>query len=453
MGLAAVPFGTAQVHGDPIEYKIQVKERREGEVERHYSIELKREFGGENFACMEFVWTGKKLTKLRGVDSRECGYSLFMFRKMGKLKSRRNAFASSFWHVASFFIDCGEKCKVLAPSFRSELIVKTNGDEGDFFEAFLLIQGNEQYSQNQKLPIISDIPVHTNGVEKVYVIGDRYDTSKVPDCVLEDSYKGISYNSHMRGEESESSESEEGVTDEVSEDNESKEKEPEKRTEAKSMTTSERIKALFKADRARREKDPEREKERRMREEAQIRACDRIRKLIRIDRARREIKENDKIGENEIRLEEPKVEDEKKEKLFDPLSKEDYFKGFDAFKENLAKDMTKSFSNLIAKDAKRVKGGTGIGEKKSKEPEIFNSEDCFEFSESRLEFSEIVNPNQIKIEDKKEDEKIDQSEINFGNKSLARVSAIISRAKDRKSRKIERIFQNVFRNPTRIKNL
>ena len=115
--------------------------------------------------------------------------------------------------------------------------------------------------------------------------------------------------------------------------------------------------------------------------------------------------------------------------------------------------MTKSFSNLIAKDAKRVKGGTGIGEKKSKEPEIFNSEDCFEFSESRLEFSEIVNPNQIKIEDKKEDEKIDQSEINFGNKSLARVSAIISRAKDRKSRKIERIFQNVFRNPTRIKNL
>ena len=115
------------------------------------------------------------------------------------------------------------------------------------------------------------------------------------------------------------------------EEEKSEEEEP-----AKPMKASDRIKALFEEDKRRREKDLEREKERRMREEAQIRACNRIRELIRIDLESRElIKEDNKIGKNEIILEEPKCEDKKEEKLFEGFSKEDYFKGFDAFKDKL----------------------------------------------------------------------------------------------------------------------
>ena len=54
---------------------------------------------------------------------------------------------------------------------------------------------------------------------------------------------------------------------------------------------------------------------------------------------------------------------------------------------------------------KTEKNEIKIGGKKSKKREIFKSKDCFEFPESRSEFSEVVaNPNQIKIEDPKEKE-------------------------------------------------
>lgn len=149
------------------------------------------------------------------------------------------------------------------------------------------------------------------------------------------------------------------------------------------QTTSERIKVLFKADRARREKVPEREKERRMREEAQIRARNRIRELIRSDLEGRKIKEDNKIGKNEIILEGAKCEDKKEEKLFEGFSKEDYFKGFDAFKENLSAEFKTHFQK------------------------------------GRVEKNEITIEDEKKEEDKKEDAKIDQSEIDFGKKSLA----------------------------------
>ena len=148
--------------------------------------------------------------------------------------------------------------------------------------------------------------------------------------------------------------------------------------------TKDRIKALFEADGARREKDPEREKERKMREEAQIRARNRIREFIRIDPESRElIKEDNKIGKNEIIVEDPKV-DKKEEKLFERNAKEDYFKGFDAFKENLSIEFETHFKK------------------------------------GRVEKNEITIEDEKKEEDKKEDVKIDQSEITFGNKKPCR---------------------------------
>lgn len=147
--------------------------------------------------------------------------------------------------------------------------------------------------------------------------------------------------------------------------------------------TQARIKALFEADGARREKDPELEKERMRREKAVISARNRIREFIRIDLESRKIKEDKKIGKNEIILEGAKCEDKKEEKLFEGFSKEDYFKGFDAFKENLSSEFKA-----------RLKKG-------------------------KVEKNEIIIEDEKKEEDKKEDKKIDQSEITFGNKSLA----------------------------------
>lgn len=190
--------------------------------------------------------------------------------------------------------------------------------------------------------------------------------------------------------------------------------------------TQARIKALFEADGARRKKDPELEKERMQREKAAINARNRIREFIRIDLERRKIKEDKKIDKNEIMLEEPKVEGKKDEKLFNPLSKEDYFKGFDAFKENLIAEFKKNLEK-----SKSGKNEIKIEGKKSKKPEIFKSKDCFEFPESRFEFSEVVNPNPMKIEDKKEDVKIGQSEITFGKKSLA--ESICNKSSDREN--------------------
>ena len=194
------------------------------------------------------------------------------------------------------------------------------------------------------------------------------------------------------------------------------------KTKQTKQTTSERIKALFEADWARREKDPEREKGRRMREKAAINTRNRIRELIRMDLESRKIKEGNKIEKNEIILEEPKVEDKKEEKLFNKSSKEDYFKGFDAFKDKLNAEFKAHFEKENS-----WKNEIKIGDKKSKEPEIFKSEDCFGFPESRFEFSEVMNSKPIKIEykeerdkesfeeeeDEKEDVKIGQSEINF----------------------------------------
>lgn len=167
---------------------------------------------------------------------------------------------------------------------------------------------------------------------------------------------------------------------------------------AKPLTTQARIKALFEEDKRRREKDPEREKERKMREEAQIRARNRIRELIRIDLESRElIKEDNKIGKNEIIVEDQKCEDKKEEKLFERNSKEDYFKGFDAFKEDLSAELKTHFKK------------------------------------GRVEKNEIIIEDEKKEEDKKEDGKIDQSEITFGKKALPKVSTMISRAKNQKN--------------------
>ena len=57
------------------------------------------------------------------------------------------------------------------------------------------------------------------------------------------------------------------------------------------------------------------------REKAVINARNRIREFTQIDLERRKIKEDKKIGKNEIILEEPKVEDKKDEKLFERNSK------------------------------------------------------------------------------------------------------------------------------------
>ena len=174
------------------------------------------------------------------------------------------------------------------------------------------------------------------------------------------------------------------------EEEKSEEEEP-----AKPLTAKARIKALFEADRARREKDPELEKERRMREEAQIRARNRIREFIRIDLERRKIKEDNKIGKNEIIVEDQKCEDKKEEKLFERNAKEDYFKGFDAFKENLSAEFKTHFKK------------------------------------GRVEKNEITIEDEKKEEDKKEDVKIGQSEITFGNKSLA--ESICNKSSDREN--------------------
>ena len=168
-----------------------------------------------------------------------------------------------------------------------------------------------------------------------------------------------------------------------------KDKEP-----ARPLTAKARTKALFEEGKRRREKDPEREKERRMREEAQIRACNRIREFIRIDLESRKIKEDNKIGKNEIIVEDPKV-DKKEEKLFERNSKEDYFKGFDAFKENLSAEFKTHFRK------------------------------------GRVEKNEITIEDEKKEEDKKEDVKIGQSEITFGNKSLA--ESICNKSSDREN--------------------
>ena len=121
-----------------------------------------------------------------------------------------------------------------------------------------------------------------------------------------------------------------------------------------------------------------------MREEAQIRARNRIREFIRIDLGSRKIKEDNKIGKNEIIVEDQKCEDKKEEKLFEKSTKEDYFKGFDAFKENLSAEFKTHFKK------------------------------------GRVEKNEITIEDEKKEEDKKEDVKIGQSEITFGNKKPCR---------------------------------
>lgn len=132
----------------------------------------------------------------------------------------------------------------------------------------------------------------------------------------------------------------------------------------------------------------------------QIQTRNRIRELIRIDPESRKLKEDKTIGKNEIILEEPMCEDKKERKFFERFSKEDYFKGFDAFKENLSAEFKKN-----PKKNKSEKNEVKIESKKSKEPEIFKSKDCFEFPENRFKFPEVVNANRIKIEDKKRTQK------------------------------------------------
>ncbi len=445
MGLAAVLFGTAQVHGDPKEYKIQVKERREGEVKRCYSIEIKREFGGENFGCIEFVWDGDKLTSLGGGDLTRDRASYFLLLKKGRPQGVQEKSSSSFWYSAPFFVRGRDYGCFFTLAFYCELVVRADRKGKDIREAFLTVRDQSGWN----LCAISDIPVYVGNIREAHVIADYYDKSKLPDWALERCssndccglipWEHLEYIAKRAGTEGkyrleEGEQEESGCnpsyhgSDESEDEGFSYDEDFSYGRDSRSnlsrtvLSTQDRIKALFEEDKARREKDPEREKERRMREESQIRACNRIRELIRMDLESRKIKEANKIEKNEIILEEPKVEDKKEEKLFNKSSKEDYFKGFDAFKDKLNAEFKAHFEKENS-----GKNEIKIGDKKSKEPEIFKSEDCFGFPESRFEFSEVMNSKPIKIEykeerdkesfeeeeDEKEDVKIGQSEINF----------------------------------------
>jgi hypothetical protein len=469
MGLAAVPFGTAQVHGegDRILIKVEKYVLREGV----YDIDIKvQQFCDGKLMHKSVIeyWWDEVSFKLKGsVDIFPKNNEGSSFRDRGKsvegtgfLHGVIPGIIRDGTHIASFnAMDYSERDVSKRWLFTGCLFWFKRTFEDVML--VLCIDGGEP------LRILSDVPVLVLkncrnipdnvvcGYDKTFRFADAESLVRGcsrPACLktipaslecflLEELYFGTKedYEKERRRLEEEVKRVEEEIAkrreeemkkrrysfyaEEEEEDDEGY-VEIEEKLEPKPTPTQARIKALFEADRARREKDPELKKERMRREKAAINARNRIRDLIRIDLESRKIikviKEDEKTEKNEIILEEPKFEDKKEEKLFEGFSREDYFKGFDAFKENLSAEFKKNLKkDKSGKNAIKIEG------KKSEEPEIFKSKDCFEFHESRFEFSEVGNPNQIKIEDKKEEEdkkedaKINQSEITFGNKSLA----------------------------------
>ena len=253
MGLAAVPFGTAQVHGKPTEYRIEVKRVNE---EYRFKVTVAYSFKMEVVEKsdeMKIVW-------VRGLPR------LFLSTKEHMIKE-------SSVSIRKMSFNSFEDATVYIPSFAGV-----------------------------NRPIIDNLV----RITRVPSFVKRWF------CEAEEGGYVAKFDACEEEEENDRS--------------------------AKPLTAKARIKALFEADRARREKDPELEKERMRREKAVINARNRIREFIRIDLESRKIKEGNKIGKNEIILEEPKCEDKKEEMskvFFSKLSKEDYFKGFDAFKDKL----------------------------------------------------------------------------------------------------------------------
>ena len=403
MGLAAVPFGTAQVHGDPVEYKVKVIKKETDECRRCaivVSCSLEEGIALQGISLYKDE-DAKPRVSFRG-DGR-CRFSSFNNVAVSSDAVWGGVHA---YRVSSFIVKAGRGGE--AQRFRVDTYCCLGGENTDFDRTVVsfCLPDSETLPSDISISVDSEVPVLFSGKFSSVKTNNPADEQRF--SVYAQCFSVPFSFSYSLEEDKKSDRSEIKSGDE---EEESEEEEP-----AKPMKASDRIKALFEADRARREKDPELEKERMRREKAVINARNRIREFIRIDLESRKIKEDKKIEKNEIIIKEPK----KEEKLFEGFSKEDYFKGFDAFKENLSSEFKKNLKkNKSEKNEIKIEG------KKSKESEIFKSEDCFEFHESRFEFYEVGNPNQIKIEDKKEEEdkkedaKIDQSEIAFGNKSLA----------------------------------
>ena len=390
MGLAAVPFGTAQVHGEPFSYRVNV-ERYEQDGVLRFEIKVKGLSQDGVFSGGERVQIAWQL---------EDGWSPCLCCNPLKEGKKGMVDRCSIFTVKSLSYLPSKEYEVNFITKRREVRfgLICMSEEGEVKNVVFLVDALNEPESN--VIVYSDVPVFFVGkfaLAATNNIGNREQLLLLH--LKEEFFNRLVEKSRIV----------------VLEENESDEEEDECDEEpAKPMKASDRIKALFEEDKRRREKDPELEKERMWREKATINARNRIRELIRMDLESRKIKEANKIEKNEIILEEPKVEDKKEEKLFNKSSKEDYFKGFDAFKEKLSREFKAHFEKENS-----GKNEIKIGDKKSKEPEIFKSEDCFEFPESRFEFSEVVNPNPIKIEDKKEDVKIDRIDITFGKKSLA----------------------------------
>jgi len=435
MGLVAVPLGTAQVHGKPTEYRIEVKRVNE---EYRFKVTVAYSFKMEVVEKsdeMKIVWVRGLPRLFLSTKEHVIKESSVSIRKMSF-----NSFEDATMYVPSFYIASANHGNAF---FCQLVLIPEKFDDKDFEDAILLVMPGGEQTKDDVVDIISDVPVGFAGISRPTIDNLVRITRASPFVkrwFREAEKMGFYVAKFDACEEEEDEESEGSDRNKIESENEEAKKEEDDGEESGSrksfeikekpkenpIPTQARIKALFEADRARREKDPELEKERMWREKATINARNRIREFIRIDPESRKIKEDNKIGKNEIIVEDQKCEDKKEEKLFERNAKEDYFKGFDAFKENLSAEFKKNLEK-----SKSGKNEIKIEGKKSKEPEIFKSEDCFEFPENRFEFSEVVNPNPMKIEDKKEDVKIDQSEITFGNKSLA--ESICNKSSDREN--------------------
>ena len=249
-------------------------------------------------------------------------------------------------------------------------------------------------NSEEPLKITSDIPVSV--LESPYdfrcghVYGYRKEFSSLPECSL--AFNGNPFNLNQTPDCLRRYPKEHSLSPKLSSSDGSEEDEEDNPLKRHRKTCSKlenelekelnsarvRIKALFKREQFMREKDPERKQEITMMNEVVINARNRIRELVKIDSESRKLKEGNKIEKNEIILEEPKFEDKKDGKLFEPLSNEDYFKGFDAFKEKLSAEFKKN-----------------LKKRKSKK-------------------------NKIMIEGKKEDVKIEQGEVFLGKQKHRR---------------------------------
>ena len=452
MGLAAVPFGTAQVHGDPVKYKVEVTKEETHTGWRFFigaacivgtelnqdcvRVEIALNKDENSVPCISYVSDGScALQLLWGEVGNYNGvrvHRMIFYIKEKNIRSLNRVVLFRLYYCLSggMGMDVGEvMASFCAHSMRFPADVSICVDSNipvSFKGRFCSATTNNPTNKGVFFDHGASMFPYDRPVDK--------EDLKVIDMRIESREKQIEQMRKDRiGKKLTSKEKRKGDISksflERLHQLPCKAKKDEEPTEP--VATRDRISSLFESDRARREKDPELEKERMRREKAAISARNRIREFIRIDLESRKIKESNKIEKNEIILEDPKVEDKKEEMskvFFSKLSREDYFKGFDAFKENLSAEFEKNL-----KRNKSEKNEIKIEDKKSKDPEIFNSEDCFGLPESRLEFSEIMNSKPIKIEYKEErnkdsfeeeekeeeDVKISQSEITFGNKSLA----------------------------------